>query len=92
MTMRKIEFVGYDGEYPNLCSGTLTLRVDGVEMAVNCRMVSGGGVSIDENCEHVWSGAWEVEFDDDFFTKEEQEHIVSLVNDNVEWGCCGGCI
>lgn len=91
--MRKIEFVNYDGSYPTLCSGTLTLKVDGVEMAVKCGLVSGGWVSFDENWdEHVQDGPWEVEFNDDFFTKEEQEYIVSLVNDNVEWGCCGGCV
>lgn len=27
----KIEFVSYDGEYPNLCSGMLTVKIDGVE-------------------------------------------------------------
>lgn len=25
----KIEFVSYDGEYPNLCSGELTLKING---------------------------------------------------------------
>lgn len=24
-----VEFVSYDGEYPNLCSGTLMLSIDG---------------------------------------------------------------
>ena len=27
--MRKIEFISYEGKYPNYCSGRLTLRVDG---------------------------------------------------------------
>lgn len=27
----KIEFVSYDGEYPNLCSGVFTVKLDGVE-------------------------------------------------------------
>ena len=26
-----IEFVSYDGEFPNYCRGILTLRIDGVE-------------------------------------------------------------
>lgn len=24
-----VEFVSYDGDFPNLCSGTLVLRIDG---------------------------------------------------------------
>lgn len=27
----KIEFVSYDGAYPNLCSGTFVVKLDGVE-------------------------------------------------------------
>ena len=26
-----VEFVSYNGSFPNLCSGTLVLRIDGVE-------------------------------------------------------------
>lgn len=25
----RVEFISYDGEYPNLCSGVLTLKIDG---------------------------------------------------------------
>lgn len=28
---KKIAFVSYDGEYPNLCSGVLILKIDGIE-------------------------------------------------------------
>lgn len=27
----KIEFVSYNGAYPNLCSGTFVVRLDGIE-------------------------------------------------------------
>lgn len=29
-----IEFISYDGEYPNLCSGLLLVRIDGVKYAL----------------------------------------------------------
>lgn len=30
--MYRVKFVSYDGEYPNLCSGTLVLNVDGKDV------------------------------------------------------------
>lgn len=27
----RVKFISYDGEYPNLCNGVLTLQIDGVE-------------------------------------------------------------
>ena len=93
--MRKIEFVSYDGKYPNLCGGTLKLRVDGEEWESYFCLGSGGSCEIDEDGEeHVSTGPWELyrwKFEEDF-TKDEIEKIKRLVNDNVEWGCCGGCI
>ena len=87
-----VEFISYDGKYPNLCSGILTLRIDGevVEFPKYC-MNSGGSVWFDEDwCEHVCGGAWTVE------VPEEYEHlhkeIEECVNENVPWGCCGGCV
>ena len=32
MSNEKIEFVSYTGKYPNLCSGVLTVRIDGKEV------------------------------------------------------------
>lgn len=53
-----VEFVSYDGRFPNLCSGTLVLKIDGVErtMPQYC-MSSGGSVWFDNDWgEHVESG------------------------------------
>ena len=47
--MSKVEFVSYDGKWPNLCSGKLVLSIDGVtvEFPEYC-MNSGGSVWFDE--------------------------------------------
>lgn len=34
-TREHVEFVSYTGKYPNLCNGTLTLRIDGKEVRFN---------------------------------------------------------
>ena len=39
--MAKIEFVSYDGAYPNYCDGNLIIKVDG-KVYENLSIVSGG--------------------------------------------------
>lgn len=88
----RVEFVSYDGEFPNLCSGTLVLRIDGetVQMPDYC-MRSGGSVWFDDEWnEHVTSGEWSVEVP--AWLESLQNEIERVVNDNVRCGCCGGCV
>lgn len=87
--MREIEFVSYTGEYPCLCIGTLTLKIDGKEMSFKGEFHSGGTCYFDEDWdEHVTEGDWEALN----LTDEEKEEITLLFNVNVEHGCCGGCL
>lgn len=88
----RVEFVSYDGEFPNLCSGTLVLRIDGetIQMPDYC-MRSGGSVWFDDDWnEHVTSGEWSVEVP--AWLESLQNEIERVVNDNVRCGCCGGCV
>lgn len=87
-----IKFVSYDGKYPNLCSGTLTIDVDGEKMEIQDALTSGGCVWFDDDWnEHVESGAWAVNDLPDW-AKPHREEIETLVNENIPFGCCGGCI
>lgn len=90
-----IEFVSYDGRYPNLCAGVLTLKIDGeiVEFERHS-LVSGGGVWFDnEWSEHVESGAWMVEPE---AIPQKYVHLIKeikeVINENIPFGCCGGCV
>lgn len=91
-----VEFISYDGHFPCLCSGTLILKINGQERKLekysdNFYMCSGGSVSFDENwSEEVESGPWSVSLPDDL--EPYKDEIEALVNDNVPWGCCGGCV
>ena len=90
--MKDIEFVSYNGKYPNLCSGVLTLRVDGKIRQFDWCLISGGYCDVYEDLCKI--GEWDIK-DDVFsdFTKNEKELIRVLVNKNVEQkGCCGGCL
>lgn len=87
-----VKFVSYDGTFPNLCSGTLILEIDGKErvMPRYC-MNSGGSVSFDEDwSECVTSGEWSVDVPEDLIAIKSE--IEACVNANVPYGCCGGCV
>lgn len=101
--MSKIEFVSYDGSYPNLCRGTLKVSIYGVGYSFgDCDdsvdfpafWKSGGCLKSD------YSGAIEDDWLIAEYSLEEfpdwirvlLPDLIKLMNDNVEKGCCGGCI
>lgn len=90
--MTQIEFVSYDGDYPNLCAGTLVIKVEGVEFKLPHALASGGHVWFDDDWnEHVIQGLWRVKNLPEELEPFRKE-ITDLVNKNVEHGCCGGCV
>ena len=96
MSEPKIE-VEYDGEYPNACSGTLTIKVNGekiYERDFCCH--STGSVSFDDDwTEHVTEG--ELLWNDgeiDKIPKELQAAVKVAVECRLSEVvvCCGGCV
>jgi hypothetical protein len=90
--MKRVKFINYTGAYPNLCSGILTLEIDGkvVDFPKYC-MHSGGCVGFDNDYnEYVEYGDWSVDIPEEYL--EYEEEILQVVNNNVPQGCCGGCI
>lgn len=88
-----VEFVSYDGKYPCLCMGTLTIKVDGKIYMFYHAMVSRGHVCRDDDW-NMWAeeGDWEVNLYEHPELEPYKEEITRVVNENVEHGCCGGCI
>lgn len=100
-TNAHVKFINYTGRYPNLCSGILTLEIDGVEYTFGSSWkepksdfekfwYSGGGITKDYE---AYDGEWQIDVDDlpEQFRKYATE-IDDVFNSNVSWGCCGGCI
>lgn len=87
-----IEFISYDGAYPNLCNGVLKLRIDDEEVIFpKYSLCSGGTVIFNDDWEEfVTVGGWHVDVPERFAAQKEE--IEEVVNENVEWGCCGGCV
>lgn len=103
---KHVKFISYTGKYPNLCSGILTLEIDGKEYKFGNSIYkepqgefpkfwsSGGSVTADRNWNfNVGSGEWVI---DAYRLPEQFRKYVAEIdlefNENVEWGCCGGCI
>lgn len=92
--MRSINFISYSGTYPNLCSGELVLEIAGKIKTFSECLSSGGSASFTEDWDEVVvQGEWSL-IEDSFktFTQEEKEYITTLVNNNIGYGCCGGCV
>lgn len=116
----KIEFISYTGKYPNLCSGVLTVKIDGkkykfghetgdYDFEKRCYKnnnfddfwQSGGSVRRNEDWD-MWAeqDEWQLSCYD--WEKADENHpqwiidilpkLIKLFNDNVPYGCCGGCI
>lgn len=87
-----IEFVSYEFETSNLCSGILTLRINGKTVIFPERSLCSGGYAgfDDDDNEYVEKGPWQVRVPDEY--RAYKDKITQVVNENVEWGCCGGCI
>lgn len=88
-----VEFISYDGKYPCLCMGTLTIKVNGKTYWLNNKMISGGCIMRDGDW-NMWSeyGDWEIDLEKYPELEPYKEEITQVVNNNVEQGCCGGCI
>lgn len=87
--------IRYDGSYPNLCSGTLVVIVDGEREWVfpAHSLHSGGSVSFDEHwSEDVTSGSWSINDWPESFPEDLKDEVLDVVNSEVSHGCCGGCV
>lgn len=88
-----VEFVSYNGKFPNLCSGTLIIRVNGEEFTLEAPCLqSGGNCGFDEEQnEYIETGDWRLCGLPDSL-EQYRDEILKVVNENVPRGCCGGCI
>lgn len=90
----KINFVSYSGSYPNLCRGTLILNINGKNVRFpECCLSSGGSVWFDNDWgEHIETGPWSIYEWPENFPENLKDTVKELINDNIPYGCCGGCV
>jgi len=92
----KLQFtkLSYDGQYPNLCSGTLIVTIGSTEWVFPSHCLSSGGrVTFDENwSENVEQGEWTINQWPEGFPENLKYIVEQKVNEEIPWGCCGGCV
>lgn len=90
----EVEIVSYDGDYPNLCSGKLVIKVAGKEWTfAEHSLSSGGSVYFTDDWEEVVEdGPWDIHEWPDDFPEEAKKYVLDKVNEEIPWGCCGGCV
>ena len=88
----KIE-IQYNGQYPNLCTGRLTVYIDDVKYVFPpyCMMSGGNIYKDDEGYYQTDEGKWEITRWPKDFPEHLKELILDKVNEEIPWGCCGGC-
>ena len=91
-----VKFISYTGKWPNLCSGDLTLEINGKTYKFGYGQeypsfwTSGGSCSIRHGVSY---GEWEIDVDD--LPEELRKYALEIdrvFNENVDYGCCGGCL
>jgi hypothetical protein len=92
-----IKFISYDGKYPNLCSGTLTIEIDGELKILHRVLVSGGTTNWRAKYPEpdVISGPWMLdrwETERNGLTQEQHDSLREIANKEIRNGCCGGCL
>jgi hypothetical protein len=95
-----VKFISYDGKHPCLCMGTLILEINGTKHSFGNKgkfpefWSSGGTCGFTGDWEaNVTDGEWIINVDEipEQFRQYTNE-IDEVFNDNVTYGCCGGCI
>ena len=92
MTKIRIE---YDGVYPCLCMGHLKVYIDDTLWDFGKHCLSSGGAVIggppDWDFE-VTRDSWSISDWPKGFPEHMKDVVLDAVNNEIPWGCCGGCI
>ena len=106
-TEKHVKFISYTGKYPNLCSGILTLEIDGNTVTFGSKYLAKGNKTKEPDFNKFWESGGSTDWRKN--AVEESEWVIDIdrlpgqykkyayeidivFNANVEHGCCGGCL
>ena len=98
--------VKYTGRFPSLCTGRLTVIIDGREWRFSLLSLVQEGYIDYENlpserfedleaseilsCIH--EGPWDIKYWPEGFPEDLKEKVLEKINNSIPFGCCGGCL
>ncbi|GHU81112.1 hypothetical protein AGMMS49992_34280 [Clostridia bacterium] len=88
-----IQFLSYTGKYPNLCTGVLTISIGGKKWQITPMAFTTKDRIEGLGYEDTGMGDWSIyplELPEEI--RKYADDIERIMNENVEHGCCGGCI
>ena len=93
--MKKNIKIKYDGKYPCLCSGHLEVWVgnDYYDFGKYC-LSSGGSCYFTDHYTDpvVEEGEWDITEFPKNFPMELKDDLLNVINMEIPYGCCGGCL
>ena len=86
--------ISYDGSFPNLCSGQLVVYLGTQEWKFpSFCLRSRGSISFDSDWnEEITQGEWSVSEWPEGFPEDAKEMVLKKINEEIPFGCCGGCV
>lgn len=74
-----------------LCGSWVVLKINDQEIEFDHILSTGGHTSWGEDGDCIETGPWGV-CNLPEYLEPYNEEITKIINKNVDWGCCGGCI
>ncbi len=88
-----LEFISYDGSFPNLCRGDFIINLYGRKWLLKLK-TGGSATCYGGAAEHITRAPWQLyeDYIPDDFPRDLIPAVLLLAEKHVPQGCCGGCI
>lgn len=85
--------IEYNGSYPCLCTGKMSAIIAGIRYDFPAYCLSSGGRAwTNDDFSGTTQGEWSISKWTKSFPEEFKIPTIVAINEQIEHGCCGGCI
>ena len=88
--------IKYDGDWPNLCSGHLEVWIGETYYDFGKYVLCSGGCVLGDENWNMWTEEGPCSILEEYIPKDfpvdRIDDLMNVINAEIPWGCCGGCI